>query len=149
VRVHAVKGSPSCRNKTLLTDILKDQLGFDGFVMSDYGANLTTVESANAGLDMDQLGVGSGESGYQPSTNSKWGGLLLQAVQRGQVSQATLDDHVLRILRAMIGVGMFEHPPTIEPLPVQAHGQFARDTSAAGTVLLKNRNRALPLTTRR
>jgi beta-glucosidase len=145
----AVNGSPSCQNKTLLTDILKDQLGFDGFVMSDYGANLTTVESANAGLDMDQPGVGSGESGYQPSTNSKWGGLLLQAVQSGQVSQATLDDHVLRILRAMIGVGMFEHPPTIEPLPVQAHGQFARDTSAAGTVLLKNRNRALPLTTRR
>ena len=90
----AVNGSPSCQNTTLLTDILKGQLGFKGFVMSDYGANLTTVESANAGLDMDQPGVGSGESGYQPSTNSKWGGLLLQAVQSGQVSQATLDDHV-------------------------------------------------------
>ena len=85
----AVNGQPSCQNRRLLTDILKGQLGFKGFVMSDYGANLTTVESANAGLDMDQPGVGSGETGYDPSAGSKWAGLLLQAVQSGQVSEAT------------------------------------------------------------
>ena len=113
-----------------MTDILKGQLGFKGFVMSDYGANLTTVESANAGLDMDQPGVGSGETGYDPSVGSKWAGLLLQAVRSRQVSEATLDDKVLRILRAMIGVGMFEHPPTIGELPVEEHGRFARELSA-------------------
>jgi beta-glucosidase len=145
----AVNGLPSCQNATLLTDILKGQLGFKGFVMSDYGANLTTVESANAGLDMDQPGVGSGETGYDPSVGSKWAGLLLQAVQSGQVSEATLNDKVLRILRAMIGVGMFEHAPTIGELPVAEHGRFARELSAEGTVLLKNQNRTLPLTNRR
>ena len=145
----SVNGQPSCQNRELLTDILKGQLDFKGFVMSDYGANLTTVESANAGLDMDQPGVGAGETGYDPSVGSKWAGLLLQAVQSGQVSEATVDDKVLRILRAMIGVGMFEHPPAIGDVPVEEHGRLARELSAEGTVLLKNRNRTLPLTNRR
>jgi len=144
-----VNGEPSCQNTELLTNILKSDLDFRGFVMSDYGANLTTVESANAGLDMDQPGVGSGETGYDPNTTTKWAGALLAAVQAGQVPQATLDDKALRILRAMIGTGMFEHPPTIADLPVAEHGAFARETSVQGSVLLKNAGRMLPLAGRR
>ena len=144
-----VNGEPSCQNTELLTNILKRDLDFRGFVMSDYGANLTTVESANAGLDMDQPGVGSGQTGYDPNTTSKWAGALLAAVQAGQVSQATLDDKARRILRAMIGTGMFEHPPAIADLPVAEHGAFARETSVEGSVLLKNAERMLPLSRRR
>jgi beta-glucosidase len=146
----SVNGVDACSSTDLLTSILKGRLGFKGFVMTDYQANLETVESANAGLDLDMPGVNPGENGATAISGSTvWAGKLLQAVQSRQVSEAKMDDKVLRILRAMIGVGMFEHPPTLEDLPVQEHGQFAREASAAGTVLLKNRHRTLPLTNRR
>jgi beta-glucosidase len=130
-----VNGVFACENRTLLNDILKRQLGFPGFVLSDYGANHTTVAAANAGLDQEQPGDPIG----------MWGAKLLAAVQSGSVSVATVDDHALRILREMFARGIFDQPPQINPLPVQAHGQVARNTAAQGMVLLKNTNHTLPL----
>ena len=54
-RVDAVH---ACENKALMTDLLKEEMGFDGFVMSDWGANFTTAKAANAGLDMEMAGDG-------------------------------------------------------------------------------------------
>lgn len=146
----SVNGVDACSSTLLLTNILKDRLGFKGFVMTDYQANLETVESANAGLDLDMPGVNTGENGATAiSAFTVWAGRLLRAVQNGQVSEDTIDDHALRILRGMIGVGIFDHTPTIEDLPVAEHGQFALETSTESTVLLKNIGRTLPLTNRR
>ena len=123
----------ACENRHLLTDILKQQLGFQGWVMSDYGATHSTIEAANAGLDQEM------------ATAVFFGDHLLQAIQTGQVSLATLDDKVQRILRTMFSQGLFDHPVQISPLPVQEHGQLAREIIGKGIVLLKNAGELLPL----
>src|SRR5713101_5424549 len=128
-----VNGVYSCENPHLLTDILKQQLGFKGWVMSDFEATHSTVEAANAGLDQEM-----------PSAKY-FGNHLLEAIQTGQVSLATLDDKVHRILRTMFALGLFEHPGQISPLPVQEHGKQAREIASKGIVLLKNSGGLLPL----
>ncbi|MFL5698016.1 MAG: glycoside hydrolase family 3 C-terminal domain-containing protein [Ktedonobacteraceae bacterium] len=128
-----VNGIYSCENPHLLTEILKQQLGFTGWVMSDFEATHSTVEAANAGLDQEM-----------PSAKF-FGDQLLSALQTGQVSLATLEDKVHRILRTMFALGLFEHPVEIRPLPVQEHGKQAREIADKGIVLLKNAGGLLPL----
>jgi beta-glucosidase len=143
-----VNGDRSCESEELLRAILKGDLGFKGFVMTDYGVGTGTVSSALAGLDMDQPGVGAGGYGGTDREGTAYGGNLLEAVQAGQVPESVVDEAALRIIRAMIGVGMFDVAPTIGELPVDEHSAFARETSAQGTVLLKNERRMLPMTSR-
>jgi beta-glucosidase len=128
-----VNGIYACENRHLLTEILKEQLGFQGWVMSDYGATHSTVEAANAGLDQEM------------ATAVFFGDHLLQAIQTGQVSQAILDDKVQRILRTMFAQGLFEHPVQTSPLAAQEHGQLAREIAGKGIVLMKNADGLLPL----
>jgi beta-glucosidase len=128
-----VNGVHSCENPHLLIEILKQQLGFTGWVMSDYEATHSTVEAANAGLDQEM-----------PSAKF-FGVRLLEAIQTGQVSLATLDDKVHRILRTMFAHGLFEHPIQLTPLPVEEHGKQAREIAGKGIVLLKNAAGLLPL----
>ncbi len=131
-----VNGVYSCENPHLLTDVLKHQLGFQGWVMSDYEATHSTVEAANAGLDQEMPGA------------KFFGDHLLEALQIGQVSMATLDEKVRRILRTMFAHGLFEHPAQISSLPVQEHSTFARKTASRAIVLLKNAEELLPLSRR-
>ncbi len=128
-----VNGSYSCENRHLLTDILKHQLGFQGWVMSDYEAVHSTVETANAGLDQEM------PNGIFFSDR------LMEAIQTGQVSVATLDDKVDRILRTMFACGLFDQPVQITPFPEREHGKVAREIASKGIVLLKNADGLLPL----
>src|SRR6266702_8403879 len=128
-----VNGFYCCEHPHLLTDILKHQLGFTGWVMSDFEATHSTVEAANAGLDQEM-----------PSAKF-FGEQLLQAIQAGQVSLATLDDKVRRMLRTMFAHGLFEHLVQVTPLPVEEHGKQAREIASKGIVLLKNTGELLPL----
>jgi beta-glucosidase len=128
-----VNGVYSCENRHLLTDILKQQVGFTGWLMSDYEATHSTAEAANSGLDQEI-----------PSAKF-FGDRLLEAIQAGQVSLATLEDKVHRILRTMFALELFEHPVQISPLPVQEHGKLAREIAGKGMVLLKNTGGLLPL----
>ncbi|MFE1880208.1 beta-glucosidase [Streptomyces diastatochromogenes] len=127
-----VNGDFACENRLLLTDLLRRQFGFRGWVMSDYGANHSTAESANAGLDQEQPGAGH------------WGQQLRQALDDGRVSPATLDEMVRRILRPTVGLGLLEHPVEIGPLP-EDHSRVSREIAEAGIVLLKNDGGLLPL----
>ncbi len=131
-----MNGVYSCENPHLLADVLKQQLGFQGWVMSDYGATHSTVEAANAGLDQEM-----------PSAKF-FGDHLLEAIQTGQVSLATLNDKVQRMLRTMFALGLFEHPVQFRALPVQEHGKLAREIASHGIVLLKNADELLPLSSR-
>ncbi len=128
-----VNGIYSCEHRHLLTDILKQQLGFQGWVMSDYEAAHSTVESANAGLDQEM------------PNEIFFSDRLVEAIQMGQVSVTTLDDKVHRILRTMFALGLFDHPVQITPFPVQEHGELAREIAGKGIVLLKNADGLLPL----
>ncbi len=129
----------SCENPDTLKGILDGQFGFKGFVVSDWGATHSTVASALNGLDI--------EMNVTPGTY--YGPSLQTAVEDGQVTMSTLNDMVLRILRAMFTVGVFDHPPAAEPEAYAApastpeHVALAREISEQGTVLLKNQNSVL------
>ncbi len=128
-----VNGVYSCENAHLLTDVLKQQLGFNGWVMSDFEATHSTLEAANAGLDQEM-----------PSAKY-FGDQLLSLVQTGRVHLTTLEDKVRRILRTMFTFGLFEHPVQSRPLPVKEHGKLAREIASKAIVLLKNSDNLLPL----
>jgi beta-glucosidase len=138
-----VNGVWACESDELLNQILKEQLHFQGWVMSDYGATHSTVLAANAGLDQEMPGNTTPQVG--PGT-CYFCGPLLDAVRSGQVPQSRIDDAVLRILRPMFGLGLFDHPPVIRPLPEAENGRFARMVAERAMVLLKNERGALPLT---
>lgn len=135
-----LNGTYVCENDALTT-ILKRQLGFRGFVMSDYNATPSTVEAANAGLDQEQPGdLGPGTANF--------GQNLIDAVEAGEVSEARLTDMARRILRPMVGLGLFDRQPDNSEWPREAHSDFARRVAARGMVLLKNKGAMLPLTRR-
>src|SRR5262249_28636374 len=128
-----VNGVFASENVHLLKDILKGEWGFDGFVVSDWGATHSTVDAANNGLDIEMPG------------DKFFGDKLLAAVKEGQVSQSTIDDKVRRILRTMMRFGFFERPPKAGSIDYRAQAQVARRVAAAGVVLLKNERNLLPL----
>ncbi|MEV6924508.1 discoidin domain-containing protein [Dactylosporangium sp. NPDC051485] len=130
-----VNNVPACQNPQLLNIPLYQQAGFTGFVGSDWGGAHSTVESANAGMTMEMPG------GYF------YADFLTQAVQNGQVSQATLDTMVTRVLTKMFDFGMFNKAPSgsaTANVTTYAHQQVAVQGATEGTVLLKN-NGVLPL----
>jgi beta-glucosidase len=135
-----LNGTYACENDALTT-ILKEQLAFRGFVMSDYNATPSTVQAANAGLDQEQ-------PGDQGPGSANFGERLLDAVAAGEVSQARLDDMARRILRPMVGLGLFDVRPDNAGFPLAEHRSLARRVASRGMVLLRNRGDALPLPSR-
>jgi beta-glucosidase len=137
-----INGVYACENGPMLNTILKNQFGFDGFVVSDWGGTHSTKAAALSGLDME-MGLSPGTFFADP---------LKQAVQSGQVPKARLDDMVRRITRTMFRIGIFEHPAASQPAAFGANVEtpedvaLARKVSEEGTVLLKNANNALPIT---
>lgn len=133
-----VNGTFACENSATLTHLLKGELGFKGFVMSDWGATHSTVASANAALDMEMP-----DSEY-------FGAPLASAVAAGTVPDSRVDDMVRRILTSMFAAGLFDRPPSgsIDAnVQSQAHTDLARSAAAQSTVLLSNEGSPLPLDT--
>ena len=128
-----INGSYASEHRQLLTDVLRDELGFRGWVMSDYEATWSTAGAANAGLDQEQ------------PAGRVWGERLLAAIADGEVIQETLDEMVRRILRPMVGLGLIERPVEIVPVPIEEHARTAREIAEAGIVLLKNDGGLLPV----
>ncbi len=132
----------------LLTDVLKGELGFEGFLVSDWMAvnqlsadfYEAVVTSINAGLDMVMV----------PYDYKQFITVLTDAVQKGDVSEARIDDAVSRILSAKVRLGLFERPTTdpetVELFGSEGHRELAREAVQKSLVLLKNENEALPLT---
>ena len=131
-----INGQYACQNDYLLHQTLDQQWGFPGFVTSDYGATHSTVASADAGMDQEMPGP------------VFYGTALQAAVQDGQVSMATLDDMVSRILTEMFRFNEFNNPPTgstSATVTTTAHQDTATTVAEDGTVLLKNSGGTLPL----
>jgi beta-glucosidase len=133
-----VNGDWACENRFLLEQVLKHDWAYPGYVMSDWGAVHSAAKAANAGLDQESAAEAFDKEVY-------FGKPLEQAVARGEVSQARLDDMVLRILRSMFAVGLIDHPPQPGPVDETAHLAVARHTLEAGAVLLRNQDGLLPL----
>jgi beta-glucosidase len=132
-----VNGTYMTENGALLDGVLKRDWGFDGFVLSDYGAQHSTVGAANGGNDLELPYA----QFYDPR-------LLTAATAAKQISIQTIDDHVLRILRTMFRFGLFDHPEYWKPAPIDfaAHGRTARSIEEQGITLLRNSGNVLPLT---
>jgi beta-glucosidase len=133
---NAINGVPACENEYLLSEILREQMHFAGFVMSDYGATPSTLPALTAGLDQEQ------------PFSSFFGDALLALVRAGTVSQAEIDEHVLNVLRPMFRFGLFDNPPTTTGFNEAANGRVSQTIAEQAAVLLEN-DGTLPLKARR
>jgi beta-glucosidase len=123
-------------NAHLLTDILKGQWKFDGFVMSDWGAVHDGLAALDAGLDLEM-----------PSGKFLNRETILPALREGRLRESVLDDKVRRLLRIMFRFGFFDRDqldPTIPLYPVESQ-KVALQAAREGIVLLKNEEGFLPL----
>jgi len=128
-----LNGTFACENQPLLTGLLRTELGITGFVLTDFGAAHSTVPTINAGTDMET------------GTATFYDGALLAAVRNGEVSEELVDRSVLRILRTMFAIGLFDTDYTPTAIPVREHGRVARQVQDEAITLLKNSGHALPL----
>jgi beta-glucosidase len=140
-------------NKYLLTDVLKGELGFKGFLVSDWAAidqiskdyKKDVEVSINAGLDMIMVPYGPGESNNYVNFITA----LKELVNEGKVPQSRIDDAVRRILCVKYQMGLFDNTPTDPKLTAAigspAHREVARECVQQSLVLLKNAKNALPL----
>lgn len=148
---NTVDGIPATANKWLLTDVLRKEWGFKGFVVTDYNsigemqmhgyADLkdASVKALTAGTDMDMV-----SDGYLKT--------LEESVNNGTVDESLIDESCRRILEAKYRLGLFDNPykycDTVRAkteLFTSAHRQASREIAAKTFVLLKNRNNILPL----
>lgn len=132
-RINGVYGS---QNHYLLTEILRNEWNYDGVVVSDWGANHTIVESAEAGLDIEM-----------PGPAKYYGKLLVDAVRLWQIDEAVIDRAVVRILRMLIQSGRMEAPRPTGSLNTRKHQAVAGELAEESITLLKNDGRILPLQT--
>ncbi len=128
-----VNGDYACQNSYLLTDVLKNDWKFPGFVLSDWGGTHSTVKASHAGLDNEE------------PASTFFGEPLKQAVKDGQVSMAELNDHVHRMLRAEFASGIVDDPPEKLVVDAQAGLAIARRMEEQSIVLLRNQGAVLPL----
>lgn len=149
---NSVDGVPCSASKWLLTDLLRNEWGFDGFVVSDYGSVAGVIskhavaaseeeaaaKTVNAGLDMELPDV------------AIYGKPLAEAVRNGLVSNSELESRVRNILRAKFKSGLFDDPyvnaAAAETLNnCEAHRTLARRAAQEAMVLLRNEKHTLPL----
>ena len=122
-------------NEWLNNTVLKKEWGFPGVLMSDWGAAHDTLKDANAGLDLEMPG-----GRYMNATT------LQPFLASGQVTQATIDDKVRRILRLEVANGFLDREQTLAlPKDNPASAAVAEEVASEGTVLLKNEGNLLPL----
>ncbi|EUC27282.1 glycoside hydrolase family 3 protein [Bipolaris zeicola 26-R-13] len=160
-----INGSYGCQNSKTLNGLLKEELGFQGYVMSDWLATHTGVAAIEAGLDMDM----PGGIGFTSGTPTYFGANVTMAVNNGSLALGRLDDMILRIMTPYYYLGQDNNYPRIDAYTPKlnfypesaylynytygpevnvrsaASTQLIRELGAAGTVLLKNTNNTLPL----
>lgn len=127
-----LNGVQVSQNQRLLTNILRDEWGYQGLVMSDWGAVVDHTAAIKAGLDLEMPGKGDASKEE-----------IIQAVKEGRLQESTLNRSALRVLEMAERYG---HPKTPAPAyDMEAQHEFARQLADDSIVLLKNENQELPL----
>ena len=144
---NSVDGSPATQNKWLLTDVLKRDWKFQGFVISDAAAtggatvlHMTEPNTPAAAKHAWESGLDVVFQSSWPQHRNYW-----EAVRTGLVAESVIDSAVFRVLRAKFQLGLFEQPYARGGGTSEAHRKLARDAAAASVVLLKNSGSTLPL----
>ncbi|KAL2827394.1 glycosyl hydrolase family 3 N terminal domain-containing protein [Aspergillus cavernicola] len=165
-----LNGSYACENSKALNGLLKEELGFQGYVMSDWGGTHSGVASIESGLDMDMPG-GLGSYGTNVKAGSFFGGNVTRAVTNGTLDESRLDDMIVRIMTPYYWLNQDQDFPSVDPSSADIntfsprsswlrefnltgersrdvrgdHGPIIRRHAAEATILLKNKHNALPL----
>jgi beta-glucosidase len=128
-----VNGQASCENEYILSDVLRDMWGFEGYVQSDFGATKSTVDTMLAGMD------------HMMATPQQWSkALLTAALEKGDLEESDFDTALHRRYTQMFKYGIFDRPIVQTPIDYDAGGETARQIGVEGGVLLQN-NGALPI----
>ncbi len=151
---NSIRGEKCHGSKYILTDLLKDELGFEGFVVSDWAGideipgnyKSDVINGVNAGIDMFMV------PGFMEGQNQQHYKVFIQyliaAVNEGSVSMERIDDAVRRILKVKMELGLFDNPyiddSYLSEIGSPAHRALAREAVQKSTVLLKN-DGVLPL----
>ncbi|HEY9308769.1 MAG TPA: family 78 glycoside hydrolase catalytic domain [Microbacterium sp.] len=130
---NAINGVFASENRWLLTELLRDEWGFDGLVVSDWGAIKDRVEALVAGLDLEM-----------PGTGDEGAAAIIDAVRSGRIDSALVDQSVTRLARLADRTASSGQPA--QGFDVDAHHALARRAAAASVVLLRNEHETLPLT---
>lgn len=128
-----INGTYASQSRDLLTRILREEWGFEGFVVTDWFGGDDPVAQIDAGNDVIMPG--------SPSHTQT----IVTAVAKGELSEARLDESVARVLRIIEKSPTFRQVPYGDRPDLEAHGRLARRAAAESMVLLKNRGGALPL----
>ena len=128
-----VNGKYTSESHDLLTKILREEWGFDGYVMTDWGGGSDVIAQLQAGNDMIQPGA--------PFQFEE----IMEAVHSGKLDEAVLDNNVIRILNIMERTPRYKGYNNSNQPNLEAHAKVTRQAAADGMVLLENRNQALPL----
>ena len=131
-----VNGTFAAQSRPLLTDIVKREWKWDGLIISDWDAIHSTVDAANGGTDVEM----PAPQYYAPNA-------LTDALAKKQITQATVDEMVRRVLRTMVRTGLLNttRPPDTSVVNSDAHQRLALHVAQAGIILLKNARGLLPL----
>lgn len=130
-----LNGVYACENKELLTDWLRDDLGFKGYVMSDRGATHSTAPAITAGLDLEF----ASPRWFTPA-------LIHAALDAGTLTVKDIDQQLARRFGVMFRLGQFDDPiNSLTPIDFPTNGKRIQDIGEKGGVLLKNDGGALPL----
>jgi beta-glucosidase len=134
---NAINGVFSSENRWLLTELLRDEWGFEGLVVSDWGAIKDRVEALAAGLDLEMPGTGDGGTAA-----------IVSAVREGRLDRAVVERAVERLRRLAERTAPADgsvEPGDVAQADAEAHHALARRAAAASVVLLRNEQEALPL----
>src|ERR1700722_4701805 len=128
-----INGDFGCENSYTLRDVLENEWGFKGFVISDWGGTHSTEKASAAGLDQEQ-----------PMADF-FGPKLKEAVESGKVPLSEIDDHVRRVLYAEFLSGIVDDPPQLAVVDVEKGFEVSRQIEEKSIVLLKNSPTVLPI----
>ena len=128
-----LNGEYTQQKKSLLTGILREEWGFDGFVMTDWGKKAGTVKAVQAGNDLM-------EPGFEVETTR-----IVEAVRDGSLDIADVDRNVRNMLRYIVKTPAFKQYPCSHKPDISGHAALSRRAAATSTVLLKNDDGTLPL----
>ena len=140
------QGEHACHNKRLLKDILRNEWGFDGVVVSDWGGVHNTEQAIHNGMDLE---FGSWTNGLSAGTRNAYDNYFLafpylKLIKEGKVGTKELDEKVSNVLRLIFRTSMDPHKP-FGSLGSPEHGQAGRKIGEEGVVLLQNKDNILPI----